>query len=261
MRELTPIRPVPPIQRDMDIMANRLASTTVLAGETISLQFEDGATLSMELAATHICWDAKALDGRNLGGEDAYDAVEMRPGIFFVDYALADGSMAFSHVIDREKGRALTVWSELANTNGAPDLREFLRPATVLGHPAPGAAIEETRELLGKRLFCEYSRAAALEHIYVNSATIIWQWLLGPPELTQEVGIEAVTMWKIRDRLYLISTRGNEPIQLTLLLDLERMRNVGRLFGRSQFGPVDRRCGAKITYLGDFAYPKGYQPG
>ncbi len=261
MHELTPIRPVPPIRRDMDIIANRLPSTTALAGETIGLQFEDGATLSMALAATHIRWDWIGLDGQRLSGEGDYDVVEMRPGIFFVDYALGDRSMAFSHVIDRENGRALTVWSELVDAGGTSDLREFLRPATVLGHPAPGAAIEKTRELLGKRLFCEYSRAAALEHIYVNSATIVWQWLLGPPELVQEVGIEAVTMWKIRDRLYLISTRGNEPIQLTLLLDLERMRNVGRLFGRSQFDIVNRRCGAKITHLGEFAYPNGYQPG
>jgi hypothetical protein len=261
MRELTPIRPVPPIRRDMDITANRLASTTALAGATIGLRFEGGATLSIAFSATHIRWDATGLDGWNLSGEGEYDAVEMRPGIFFVDYVLTNESMAFSHVIDRERGRALTVWSELVDTGGTPDLRELLLPAKVLDHPAPGPAIEETRELLGKRLFCEYSSVAALEHIYVNSATIVWQWLLGPPELAQEVGIEAVTMWEIRDRLYLISTRGSEPIQLTLLLDLQRMRNVGRLFGRSEFGLVNRRCGAKIIYLGEFAYPKGYQPG
>jgi hypothetical protein len=36
---------------------------------------------------------------------------------------------------------------------------------------------------------------------------------------------------------------------------------VGRLFGRGSFGVVDRRCGAKLTFLGEFAYPKGYGPG
>jgi hypothetical protein len=242
----------------MDILANRLPSTQSLAGEAIELRFEDGSTMAMRLSAGRVEWEVEGAAGP-LAGDDPYDAVEMRPGVFFMDFSVAGGSRAFSHVIDRERGQALTVWSELVDENR--DLRQLLRPAAVIGHAAPREPIGETRELLGKRLFCEYGPEAALEHIYVNSVTLVWQWLRSPPELAQEVGIEAASMWKIRDRLYLLTTRGDEPIQLTLLLDLERMRNVGRLFGHGQFGLVDRRCGAKITFLGEFAYPEGYQPG
>jgi hypothetical protein len=261
MRELKPIKPVPPMRRDMDIVANRLPSTPALAGQTIELEYEGGATLTMAFTATRVQWSVPSGSGMGHGGEGSYDAVEIRPNVFFVDFSLPDGSMAVSHVVDRPRGRALSVWSEITDAGGKPDLRERLMPARLVGHAGPYESVTETRELLGKRLFCEYSSAAALEHIYVNSATIVWQWLRSPPELAREVGIEAATMWKIQDRLYLISTRGEDPIQLTLLLDLQRMRNVGRLFGRGHFGLVDRRCGAKITFLGEFAYPESYRPG
>jgi MoaF N-terminal domain/MoaF C-terminal domain len=260
MRELKPIQPLPPIRRDMDLVANRLPPTTVLAGETIRLEYPGGSSITMAFTPSRVRWSTTAA-GEARGGDDGYEAVEIRPGVFFIDFALSDGSMAFSHVVDRDGGRALTVWSEIVTSGGKRDLRERVWPARPSGHSGAYDPICETRELLGKRLFCEYSPEAALEHIYVNSATIVWQWLRSPPEFVLEVGIEAVTMWKIQDRLYLISTRGEDPIQLTLLLDLAQMRNVGRLFGRGSFGIVDRRCGAKITWLGEFTYPKGYGPG
>jgi hypothetical protein len=174
---------------------------------------------------------------------------------------MAGGPFAFSHVIDREQGRALTVWNELTQADGVRDLRELLRPARLAGHARPYVPLAPSRDLLGRRVYCEYSPEAALEHIYVNSTTIVWQWLLSPPELQFEVGIEAATMWKIRDELYLLSTRGPDPIELTLLLDFEQNRNVGRLFGHGDFGIVDRRCGARISFLGAFDYPPGYAPG
>jgi len=261
MRQLKPIEPVPPMRRDMDIGANRLPSTEALAGRTIGLDYDHGLRLTLTFTPTRLRWstDAPAADAD--GGEVPYDAVEIRPGTFFIDYVIADRGRCLSHVVDSERGRALSVVSEIVDVSGKPDLRVLLQPARLRDHVGRYQAIAETRELLGKRLFCQYGPHAALEHIYANSATIVWQWLRSPPELALEVGVEAVTMWKIGERLYLISTRGEAPIQLTLLLDLEQMRNVGRLFGRGAFGLVDRRCGAKITFLGEFAYPAGYAPG
>lgn len=261
MRELKPIQPLPPIRRDMNIVANRLPSTAILANRTITLGYEDGSELSLAFAPTKLRWTSLGPGEATRSGEDTYDAVEIRPGLFFIDYVIPGSRTAFSHVFDSERGRALSVVSEIVEANGKPDLRVRLAPARVAGRLGTYEPIAETRELLGKRLFCEYSDEAALEHIYANSGTIVWQWLRSPPELALEVGIEAVSMWKIAERLYLISTRGPDPIQLTLLLDVHRMRNVGRLFGWGAFGLVDRRCGAKITFLGEFAYPPGFSPG
>jgi hypothetical protein len=258
--QLQPIEPVPPMRRDMDLMANRLPSTDALAGETLELLFDDGATMTMALAAGTLRW--RFTDGdRTVQNEGAYDAVEIRPGIFFLDFAMASGPFAFSHVIDRERGRAITVWNELTDEGGERGLREFLRPARLAGHTGEYEPIGQSRALLGRRVFCEYSREAALEHLYVNSRTLVWQWLLRPPELEFEVGIEAAGYWQIRDELFLLTTRGEAPIGLTLLMDFDQNRNVGRLFGQGDFGIVDRRCGAKITFLNAFTYPSGYKPG
>ncbi|MGH8218389.1 MAG: MoaF N-terminal domain-containing protein [Steroidobacteraceae bacterium] len=260
MRQLKPIEPLPPIRRDMDIAANRLPSSQALENRTIELQYEDGAILTMAFDAEKVRWTSSTRHAAPSSGEGPYDAVDVRPGLFFVDYVHIGRRMAWSHVVDTRRGRALSVASEIVEA-AKHDLLEQLMPARLAGRLGAYEPIETTRELLGKRLVCEYSREAALEHIYVNSATIVWQWLLSPPELALEVGVEAVSMWKIAEQLYLICTRGSEPIQLTLLLDLQKMRNVGRLFGWGSFGLVDRRCGAKITFLGEFAYPGGYSPG
>ena len=79
--------------------------------------------------------------------------------------------------------------------------------------------------------------------------------------LATEVGVEAASYWKIREHLYLLVTRGDAPSELTLLLDLDQKRNVGRLFGRTGYGLLDRRCGARITMLGEFTYPSDRTPG
>ncbi|WEK46139.1 MAG: MoaF N-terminal domain-containing protein [Candidatus Andeanibacterium colombiense] len=261
MVQLKPIVPVPPMRRDMDLIANRLPSTRDLAGRSIALAFDDGAGLVMELGEAALRWEAREPSGRVQAGEDAWDAVEIRPGIFFLDFAASDGRCAFSNVIDFNAGRALTVWNEVTGEGDSADLYEMLRPGRIVGMAGSYVPVAETRDLLGKRLYCEYSPEAALEHIYVNSKTIIWQWLLSPEALKYEVGIEAVTMWKIAEELYLISTRDQPPMELTLLIDLQQMRNVGRLFGYSPYGVLDRRVGATVTFLGKFDYPAGYLPG
>lgn len=259
--ELETIRPVPPIRRDMDILANRLPSTDALDGMTMALEFGKEGTLSLAMSGGDVSWKLEADHDISASGHDPYDAVEVRPGLFFLDFVTSGGTGAFSNVVDLERSRALVVRNELDSTGGEAWLRVFLHTGRVGGGSGHYEPVEETRELLGTRLYCEYSDEAALEHVYLNSKTLCWQWLVSPEVLATEVGVEAASYWKIRDRLYLLVTRGDDPTELTLLLDLDQKRNVGRLFGRTGYGLLDRRCGAKITMLGQFTYSGDRSPG
>jgi hypothetical protein len=265
MLELKPIEPVPPMARDMDLSKYRPSSTTSLAGETIAIDYDDGGVATLRLTETRVVWEVRSGE-ELLSGEDDYDAVEMRPGLFFLHFAAVEAGLGLTSVIDREAGRAITIWNVPVEQGGEWDLRRFLRPGRIAGHAAPYQPIAQSRELIGRRAYCIYSEEAALEHIYINSAAIIWQWLLLPDDprfdlLRSEVGIEAVTIWKIREDMFLLVLRVPGPVQLCLLMDFEQMRNVGYLFGRGQMGLVNRPVGAKIVHLNDLSYPAGHEPG
>jgi len=79
--------------------------------------------------------------------------------------------------------------------------------------------------------------------------------------LRTEVGIEAVSMRKVRDELFLLALHDGGSIELTLLMDFAQGRNVGQLFGVTDRGIVSRPVGAKIVPLGSIDYPQGFEPG
>ena len=102
--------------------------------------------------------------------------------------------------------------------------------------------------------------------MYLNSAAIAWQWLLLPEDprfdpLRTEVGIEAVSMRKVRDDLFLLTLNDGGPVGLTVLMDFAQKRNVGMLFGAGSTGLLSRPVGAIIIPLNKLAYPSGYEPG
>jgi hypothetical protein len=258
MPELLPIRPVPPMARDMDLTKNRMPSTGMLTGETITLAYDHGEELTCEFGSDRLRWRTK--DGQS--GEDPYDAVELRPDIFFLHHASEGAGIGRSHVIDRTRGRAATAWDDASG----PVLRRFVHAARAADHGGPYVPIAETRELIGRRAYCQYSDEAALEHVYVNSAAIVWQWLLLPDDprfdvLKAEVGMEAVSMRKVGDDLFFLALNDGGPVGLTLLMDFGQKRNVGMLFGRTQTGLLSRPVGADIVLLNDMQYPPGIGPG
>lgn len=258
MKTVETILPPPPVRRDMDISANRLPSTTALDGSEVTLEMTDGASFELGFAGGEVNWKLEIGDEVS-EGTDEYDAVEVRPDLFFVDFCTSDRSRAVSIALDCGRGRALVIVNDLVDRGDGSGLLVKASAAQVNG-TGDYVPIEATAELTGRRLFCEYSDGVALEHIYLNSRVLAWQWLKTPlPELVHEVGVDSTMYWKIDDSLYLLHSMG-EAVELTLLLDLEQKRNVGRLFGQGLVDFVDERCGAKLTLLGRTDYPEGYHP-
>jgi hypothetical protein len=259
VKTLETILPPPPVRRDMDLTANRLPSTSALDGSEFTLELSDGASLELGFADGEVRWTLVDDDALT-EGTDEYDAVEIRPSLFFVDFCTSDRDRAVSIVLDRGRGRSLVLVNDLVDNGDGVGLVVKASAARVNGQ-TDYAPIEATGELNGRRLFCEYSDGVALEHIYVNSRVLAWQWLKTPlPELTHEVGVESTMYWKIDEALFLLHSMGDGAVELTLLLDLEQKRNVGRLFGQGAVDLVDDRCGATLTLLGRTEYPEGYEP-
>jgi hypothetical protein len=258
VKTLESILPPPPVRRDMDLTANRLPSTTALDGSDVTLEMTDGASFYLGFAGGEVNWKL-SVGGDVTEGTDSCDAVEVRPDLFFVDFCTSDHGRAVSIALDRGRGRALVIVNDLVDRGDG--LRLLVKASAArLNGTDDYVPIEATAELTGRRLFCEYSDGVALEHIYLNSRVLGWQWLKTPlTELTHEVGIDSTMYWKIDDSLYLLHSMG-DALELTLLLDLEQKRNVGRLFGQGMVDFVDERCGAKITLLGRTDYPDGYHP-
>src|SRR5690606_19868832 len=198
--------------------------------------YDHGDRVTLRFSEQRVVWEFSGPNGTaGRKGEDGYDAVELRGGVFFVTIASPEANAGFNHVIDQAAGRAVSIVNELELTEDRARLRRFVWTAS-LGEPAGSyEPIPESDELIGRRAFCQYSDEAALEHVYVNSRAIIWQWLLLPDDprfdpLRTEVGIEAVSMRKVQDDLFLLTLHDGGPVGLTLLMDFAQKQNVGWLF-------------------------------
>lgn len=239
---------------DMDLAANRLPSTDALDGTDLVLELDDGARLDLRLRAGVAEWALADDPAVRTRGRDPYDAVEIRSGMFFLDLSTGAGTRAISIVLDRGRARAVALVNDLLDSGTCVRVAARASAARVAGNERY-EPIQTTSELTGRRLFCEYSDDVALEHIYLNSRAVGWQWLKAPRvELAHEAGIDIATFWKVDDGLYLLRGLGDGEAALTLLLDFERRRNVGRLFGQGYAGRLDVRCGAKLTLLGATEY-------
>lgn len=266
MQTMKPAFPQP-YPRVLDYAQYRLPSTDALDGSGAALELDGGGRLELSFADGEVNW--KLEDGSDVSdGQDAYDAVQVRPGVFFVDFVAGVSEprdRAISIAFDPGRGRAVVLVNDIvAQADDEPRLICKSSAGRVDG-TENYEPLELTSDLTGRRLFCEYSDDVVIEHVYLDSRALAWQWLRCPiAELTYEVSVENNMFWKIGDDLYLL--HGQEPSgfgreSLTLLLDLDQKRNVGRLFGRSSENDViDFRVGAKLTLLGRTDYPDGYQP-
>src|SRR5690348_16855262 len=84
------------------IDGNRLPGTAALAGATLTVDVDRGGRLNLDfVSADRVRW---ADDGRS--GEDWYEAVEVRPGVFFLTLTFAREPLrASALVIDTGRGR------------------------------------------------------------------------------------------------------------------------------------------------------------
>jgi MoaF C-terminal domain/MoaF N-terminal domain len=242
------------------IDANRLPATDWLSGSTLTIRHSDGTESALEFVSASAC--------RKRGGEGArtdawYEAVQVRPSVFFVDQLFADDPLRSAvTVFNTTTRRALTVTSRIAAepVPGAPRVSQTFVPGVLDGDLATGPEPAPSRDLIGWRALYRYSPAHLYEHVYLSSERYAWQCLVG--EQRGHGDVDLATTWKFDEDLYVFTFREFKiAVAATWLYDLAAMRSTGKFFGIGADGSVNNSPGgAHITSLGRVDYPDDGRP-
>ncbi|KAA2267131.1 molybdenum cofactor biosynthesis protein F [Solihabitans fulvus] len=242
------------------IDGNRLPASRALHGRNWVVRDGNGET-ALRFTDSRVAWRAGDAEG-----EDAYEAVEGAPGIFFVHRSFLDRPLVTEVLVaDVATRRTLTVTSRIAEEAepGVPRVSQEFRPGVLdLGDgvaPA-GEAPAPTRDLIGWRALYRYSPNHLYEHVYLSSTRYAWQCLVG--EQRGHGDVDLATAWRIADGRYVFTFREFRiPVATTWLYDLDAMRTTGMFFGIDKHGEVrSAPGGALITPLGRVEYPADGEP-
>ncbi|QPC80285.1 hypothetical protein HYE68_011037 [Fusarium pseudograminearum] len=199
-----------------------------LQSRTITHTFDNGMKISHEFAADSLTWTI--LEGQDKGksGKADYEAFEVRPDVFFIDFLKPAYSEVVTMVVDLETGQAITGVSVFKDEDTQRRTYTVFMNATVY-QDQPVQAFSTTEDLIGKHILYRYSSKDAYEHIYLNKGTFVWHCLAGTERGLADA--EKCKMLKLRDGLYLLFwTETIMPVESLVVIDLEHMRSTGRFY-------------------------------
>ncbi len=248
---------------------NRLPSTGRLAGEEVTVTWDDGQVVRERfLDATTLEWEVVDGPGQGEKATEIYDAVEVAQDVFFVDYVGSTAPLASrTQVLGLASRRALQVVSTVADdmTPGQPRVGQAFYTG-VLGDvlvPPAKPTPAPTRDLIGRRAVYRYSNVPprqCYEHVYLSSRYYCWQCLEGDGVGNGDV--DPITVYKFDDDQYVVAWREFRiPVACVWFYNWAALRTTGKFFGLGHNEEVGNMYGgAHITPLASAGYPVGVQP-
>lgn len=234
-----------------------LPASSNLEGAPLDVVFENGWTIRHSFADGKITWEITEGDGTGLSGTHEYRAVEVRPGIYFVDFIKGEGirSADVSMVINTSDGRVTVADSSFVDREGRVRMKTDILSGRVVGtgEIEPRA---NTAELVGKRIYYRYSPTEHYEHIYLNTGTFVWHCVRGA-----EVGLacaDPIQVFELADGIVLLHwSETVMPVESFVAIDLTNKRSVGRMFcwDGPTFDTVHIPFDSEFTILDDTPYP------
>lgn len=243
----TPWIPVGDLAKGFEPDSYSLPPTDSLAGRTVAVSSEDGRTVEYRFTGRDtLAWTVLEGAGRGATAEETYRAVEVREGVFFVDWVDSGGQAAStSLVLDLARGICTAVHGRLPDEADARtslldrrstsvDLTgvrvDFLSGAVDAPFTADTPRHEPTAELVGRRVRYTYSPTEAYEHIYLNDQLYTWHCLNGVEKGLADT--DRCHYRKLGDDLYLFVWREKLiPTLGVVVIDYQRMRSNGKIFG------------------------------
>lgn len=244
------------------IATNRLPTSEALVGRALPLHLP-GGTLTLEPEDRHTLSWTDDRDG-GASGRDWYEAIEVAPGIFFIDMTFtARPAEALTVVVNLATRRVLAVRSRVRSAEEAgaePRVVQYFHVGTLAGEPACGEAPAPTRDLIGLRTFQTYSPLHTYEHTYLSSERYAWQCLVGVQRGHGDV--DMASYWRFEEGLYLFTFREFLiPVASVFLFNFRDMRSTGKFLGITGDGAIaNSPAGAFITKASMTFYPAGATP-
>lgn len=218
-----------------------------LIGRQVELHMDNGQVFLYRFEARdRLFWSLSTMTGRPQETAEAYGAVQIRSGIYLVDFVRQRERTAKTVlVLDLAQGIATSLAAKLPEKGEARlTLKERIeqgKELTAASATVLSGAINEpfsattarhfpTDELIGKRIEYTYSPTEQYEHIYLNENFYTWHCLRG-----QEKGLadtDRCHYYKLAEKLYLFVWREKIiPTIGAVVVDLEALRTAGNIFG------------------------------
>jgi len=229
-----------------------------LEGRSLALTLDDGSAFTADFGATIATWSASGGIAESRA-EDPYDAVQVRPGVFFLNLPLESRDREAVTVVWSERtGRAIVTHSRIdaERVEGEPQVKQDFHAATIDGAEASGDAPAESRDLIGMRNVYRYSPEHLYEHVYMSTERYAWQNLQGVQRGHGDMDLS--TVWKLDDGLYLFCFREFRiSVASVWLHDLGYdLMTTGIFLGINGDGVSEHsRAGGHIYPLGTVTYP------
>ncbi len=240
--------------------------TEYFVGKSYTFHFDNGRTLHYRFSDVHTLeWSE---DGESFFDE-YYEALESTvKGVFLVHH-IRRRTLPFpglTLIIDTE--RELVTWSD-QEFGRADDCDKNVMPQLVFGwYGTPKAARHGfTTELCGAILDWKYSDDFIIRHCYLTPDCMTSP---GAPTDNEDEYLFRKTLpaayAKVRDGLYIAAFAEDGGSGVTLLIDLDRLRDVGSFFGMGGDGQLGSyTIGAvagrgKFGFTGEYSIPYGPEP-
>jgi hypothetical protein len=195
-----------------DLAAFRLPGTGALDGQKVTLVFEDGGALELQITSRD-------------------DVVEVAPGAFFIDRGVADQPHeALTVVLSYVTGWALVVHQrrDPSVTGRGPAASHTFSPARIAGQDQSGPAPAPTRDLVGRWHRYRYSPQNLYEHIYVSGERFVSHNVD-----TQNTGDRAdchpVSYYQVAPDLYVVTWREfDSQASMVMVENLDQLQATGK---------------------------------
>lgn len=234
-----------------------LATSTKLEKAPVEVTYENGMvvtyTFGPDTVTITLAEEAEA------DAEVArYRAVELREGVFFVDWRIGErtASVDTTLILDLRNGRAHRSLSRFVDSKGSVRMLTEVLTGAIAG-ATNADPWRRTNELVGKRIYYRYSPTEHYEHVYLNTGTFTWHCIRGG-----EAGLadtDPIKVWNIAENLVLLHwSETVMPVESVVAIDLERERSIGRMFCWD--GPtldvVHIPFDSEFTVLNETRYPQ-----